>query len=90
MKSVQLIKLPCYATKLNLDVITEELAGNDSIGGPTGSIEELITLADDTDCSKKYRDLKDDPIYDIFYRRNRIVTGIGNQVGNITHTLHRL
>lgn len=53
--------LNCLAMKLEESGCdTEELAAMIESGEYTGSIEELITLADNTDCYMVYRDIQDD------------------------------
>lgn len=53
--------LNCLATKIEeSDCDTEELAAMIEYGEYTGSIEELLTLVDNTDCYLVYRDIQDD------------------------------
>lgn len=53
--------LNCLAMKLEeSDCDTEELAALIKYGEYTGSLEELITLVDNTDCYLIYRDIQDD------------------------------
>ena len=53
--------LNCLATKIEeSDCDTEELAAMIEYGGIYKSIEELITLSDNTDCYIVYRDIQDD------------------------------
>lgn len=53
--------LNCLATKIEeSDCDTEELAAMIEYGEYTGSIEELLTLVDNTDCYLVYRHIQDD------------------------------